>query len=197
MTSAMGSCLLVDNFAWGSTMFTLQSSAPDPALVGERWRQMWRERLENHPLLVDNWLQHQRRDAYWKHGSVIENYRDITAAVYAVGGWADGYSNAVPRLLAGLNCPKKGLVGPWAHRYPHRVHPGPAIGFLGNACAGQPVAEGQETGIVAEPASRLDGGLCAAGGYRRTPGRWVAEPPGPSKNIKTTDGLPAGRLSLP
>jgi putative CocE/NonD family hydrolase len=36
----MGGCMLVDNFAWGSTMFTLQSHAPDPVLVGERWREM-------------------------------------------------------------------------------------------------------------------------------------------------------------
>src|SRR5215510_10973439 len=115
----MGGCLLVDNFAWGSMMFTLQSYPPDPALVGEGWRDIWRRRLEQQPFLTDNWLRHQHRDDYWKHGSVIENYADIAAAVYAVGGWADGYSNAVPRLLSGLNGPKKGLVGPWAHRYPH------------------------------------------------------------------------------
>jgi putative CocE/NonD family hydrolase len=99
---AMGGCMLIDNVAWASAMFALQSHPPDPALVGERWRAMWLQRLENQPLLIDNWLQHQRRDAFWKHGSVCENYADITCAVYAVGGWADGYSNAVPRLLAGL-----------------------------------------------------------------------------------------------
>jgi Predicted acyl esterases len=132
----MGGCLLVDNFAWGSTMFTLQSYAPDPALVGERWREMWRERLENHPLLVDNWLQHQRRDAYWKHGSVIENYGDITAAVYAVGGWADGYSNAVPRLLAGLNARKRGWSAPGPIATPIASIPAPPSASSGNACAG-------------------------------------------------------------
>ena len=35
----------------------------------------------------------------WRRGSICENYADIEAAVYAVGGWADGYSNAVFRLL--------------------------------------------------------------------------------------------------
>ena len=194
----MGGCLLVDNFAWGSTMFTLQSYAPDPALVGERWRQMWRERLENLPLLVDNWLQHQRRDAYWKHGSVIENYGDITAAVYAVGGWADGYSNAVPRLLAGLKCPKKGLVGPWAHRYPHRVHPGPAIGFLKECLRWwDQWLKGEETGIMAEPDYRVwMEDYAPPASYRdEQPGRWVAEPSWPSKNIATMPmAFNAGRL---
>jgi predicted acyl esterase len=50
--------------------------------------------------------------------------------VYAVGGWADGYSNSVFRLLSNLKSPCKGLIGPWAHKYPHFAEPGPAIGFL-------------------------------------------------------------------
>ncbi|HEY7689136.1 MAG TPA: CocE/NonD family hydrolase, partial [Dongiaceae bacterium] len=110
---AMGGCQLVDNVAWASAMFAIQAHPPDPALVGDRWREMWLHRLENQPLLIANWLEHQRRDAMWKHGSVCENYDDIACPIYAVGGWADGYSNAVPRLLAGLKVPRKGLVGPW------------------------------------------------------------------------------------
>src|SRR3546814_9994322 len=94
---------------------------------------MWLERLENTPLLVANWLEHQRRDEFWKHGSVCEDYSAITAAVYAVGGWGDGYSNAVTRMLANLTCPKKGLVGPWVHKYPHFAVPEPRIGFLQEA----------------------------------------------------------------
>jgi len=67
----MGGCLLNDNLAWASTMFAYQSRPPDPAVVGEdRWREMWLKRLEEEPLLVENWLRHQRRDDFWKHGSV-------------------------------------------------------------------------------------------------------------------------------
>ena len=50
--------------------------------------------------------------------------------VYAVGGSTDGYKNAIPRLLKGLKVPRKGLIGPWAHGYPHFALPGPQIGFL-------------------------------------------------------------------
>ena len=50
--------------------------------------------------------------------------------VLAVSGWADGYTNAVFRLLAALDVPRKGLVGPWSHKYPHLGQPGPAVGFL-------------------------------------------------------------------
>ena len=47
-----------------------------------------------------------------------------------IGGWHDAYSNTVPRMLARLACPRQGIVGPWAHRYPHFATPGPRIGFL-------------------------------------------------------------------
>ena len=53
----MGGCLLNDNLGWASTMFAYTSRPPDPALVGERWREMWLERLENTVLLIDTWLQ--------------------------------------------------------------------------------------------------------------------------------------------
>jgi len=185
---AMGGCMLVDNVAWASAMFALMAHPPDPALVGERWREMWRDRLENEPLLIDNWLKHQRRDAFWKHGSVCENYADITCAVYAVGGWADGYSNAIPRLLAGLSCPKKGLIGPWAHRYPHFAEPGPRIGFLQECLRWwDRWLKGIETGIMREPEYRvwMQDWVPPRTYYAERPGRWVAEPSWPSPNIRS------------
>ncbi len=184
---AMGGCQLVDNVAWASAMFAYQSHPPDPAIVGDRWRDMWLQRLERQPLLIDNWLKHQRRDAFWKHGSVCENYADITCAVYAVGGWADGYTNAVPRLLAGLSCPKRGLVGPWAHRYPHFADPGPRIGFLQECLRWwDQWLKGTETGIMDEPAYRvwMQDSVPPRTAYAERPGRWVAEPSWPSPNVK-------------
>ena len=105
--------------------------------------------------MAATWLAHQRRDDYWKQGSVCEDYVAITAAVYAVGGWADGYSNAIPRLLAGLPGPKKGLIGPWAHAYPHAAQPGPQIGFLQEALRWwDHWLKGIDTGIMDEPVLR-------------------------------------------
>jgi uncharacterized protein len=126
----MGGCLINDNIAWAAQMFLRNARPPDPALVGESWRDVWLHRLEHTPPYLPTWLSHQTRDAYWKHGSVCENYGAITAAVWAIGGWADGYVNAVPRLVAGLKASVKGLVGPWPHEYPHRATPGPRLGFL-------------------------------------------------------------------
>ena len=84
---------------WALFFFGSMCLPPDPVLVGDSWRAMWLERLQNVPLFLEHWLQHQRRDAYWKHGSVCEDYAAIQCPVYAVGGWTDGYKNAIPRLL--------------------------------------------------------------------------------------------------
>ncbi|WP_119462481.1 CocE/NonD family hydrolase [Rhodospirillaceae bacterium SYSU D60014] len=196
----MGGCLLNDNLAWASTMFAIQSQPPDPALVGERWREMWMQRLEEEPLLVENWLRHQRRDEFWKHGSVCENFADIQCPVYAVGGWADGYSNAIPRLLEGLNVPRKGLIGPWVHKYPHFAKPGPAIGFLQECLRWwDQWLKGEDTGIMDEPMYRvwMQTETAPQPSYKTRPGRWVAEPSWPSAAIEprrfalNADGLAA------
>ena len=128
-----GGCLLNENLGWGSTMWAYSSRPPDPAVVGQAWRKMWQERLEAEPFLPIGWLKHQRRDNYWKHGSVCEDFSKIKAATLAIGGWGDGYKNTVSHLVENLSCPVKGIVGPWIHKYPHFAVPGPRIDFLHEA----------------------------------------------------------------
>lgn len=126
-----GGTLLTENLGWGSTMFSYNSMPPDPALVGDRWRKMWMERLEADRPWIIEWLRHQVRDDFYRHGSVIEDYSAIRVPVLAVGGWADSYTNAVFRLVNGLEAPVRAVVGPWIHVYPHQGSPGPDIDFLG------------------------------------------------------------------
>jgi putative CocE/NonD family hydrolase len=195
----MGGCLLNDNLSWASTMLAYTSRPPDPALVGERWRQMWLERLDHTVLLVDTWLRHQRRDRQWQHASVCEDFAAIRCPVYAVGGWADGYSNAIPRLLAGLTAPSKGLIGPWAHKYPHFATPGPQIGFLQECLRWwDQWLKGVDTGIMDEPVYRvwMQDSVPPMAQYDERPGRWVAEPSWPSPNLEERDYVLApGRLT--
>ncbi|HEX7198832.1 MAG TPA: CocE/NonD family hydrolase, partial [Dongiaceae bacterium] len=163
------------------------SRPPDKALLGERWRESWLNRLKHQPLLVAHWLRHQRRDALWKHGSICEDWSAITCPVYLISGWADGYSNTVPRMLEHLRCPKKGLVGPWAHKYPHFGKPGPQIGFLQEALRWwDKWLKGIETGIMEEPQYWvwMEEPAPPRPFYDHRPGRWVAEPGWPSPNIK-------------
>jgi putative CocE/NonD family hydrolase len=182
----MGGCLLGDNLSWASTMFAYNSLPPDPALVGDRWRRMWLQRLEGSGLWLEKWLRHQRRDDYWRHGSICEDYAAIRCPVYAVSGWADGYSNAVFRMLEHLDVPCKGLIGPWSHRYPHIAEPGPVIDFLSELLRWWDYwLKGQETGIMAEPALRvwMQDSVPPTTSYVERPGRWVAASAWPSADI--------------
>jgi len=73
-----GGCLLGENFAWASNMLSYSSRPPDPALVGEnKWKTLWTDRLQHLEFDLAAWLKHQHRDAYWKHGSVCEDYSRI------------------------------------------------------------------------------------------------------------------------
>lgn len=184
----MGGCLLTDNLSWASTMFAYNSCPPDPELVGDRWREMWHERLGRSGLWLETWLRHQRRDAYWKHGSVDEDYSAIDVPVLAVSGWADGYSNAVFRLLEGLQSPARGLIGPWSHKYPHLGQPGPAIGFLQEVVAWWDhwLKDDTSNGAMDTPALSvwMQDSVPPASSYAERPGRWVGEPSWPSPHIE-------------
>jgi predicted acyl esterase len=183
-----GGCLLAENASWGFVMFGNGARPPDPLLVGESWREMWRDRLNvTRPWVID-WLRHQRRDGYWKHGSVCVDFSAVRCPVYAIGGWADGYANAVPRLLEGLNVPRKGLVGPWGHQFPNQAWPGPRIGFLQEALRWwDHWLKEIETGIMGEPMYRvwLQHSVEPKAFYEQRPGEWVAEESWPSARIHT------------
>lgn len=129
-----GGCVLAwDMVPWHAVMFSWDGLPPDAETVGEGWRETWLTRLEETPPFVTEWLTHQRRDDYWRHGSVCEDYSAIECPVWMVGGWADGYTNAIGRTVAGLQAPAKALIGPWPHSWPHTATPGPRIGFLREA----------------------------------------------------------------
>jgi uncharacterized protein len=125
-----GGTLLNENLGWAATMLAYSSRPPDPKIVGMKWKKMWLERLQNEPFLLIDWLKHPHRDGYWKHGSICEDWAKINIPVLAVGGWNDAYSNAIPRMMKNLRTPRKAIIGPWAHKYPHFAVPHPQIGFL-------------------------------------------------------------------
>jgi putative CocE/NonD family hydrolase len=195
---AGGSLLASEMLPWAATMLAYNARPADPAVLGDAWREAWRERLSNTVPYAEEWVAHQRRDAYWRHGSVCEDYSAIKVPVYAVGGWLDQYRGAVFRLLEGLEgagVPSKGLLGPWAHNYPHQGAPGPAIDFQGEcvrwfdhwtggaAAVGSP--DGGGAGIMDEPRLRVWMPEPAPVGADRVhrAGRWVAEPSWPAPGV--------------
>ena len=185
-----GNVLARDALVWPTSFTAILARPPDPRWQGAAWRDRWLARLDALPHFAALWLQHQSRDDYWRHGSMVENFGAINCPVYAVGGWADAYTNAVPRLLAGLTVPRKGLIGPWAHHWPNSARPAPAISFLSECVRWwDHWLKGIDTGIMREPMLRawLQEFVSPINSHRARPGRWIAEPSWPA---------PAARIAL-
>ena len=183
----MGGCLLGDNLSWASTMFSFNACPPDPDAFGEDWEEKWLQRLHGSGLWAEKWLQHQRRDDYWRHGSVCEDYSAIECPVLAVSGWADGYSNSVFRLVERLDVPRRGLIGPWSHTYPHLGNPGPAIGFLQELVRWfDHWLAGADNGVDEGPSlyTWMQDSVPPSTAYEDRPGRWVGESSWPSPQVE-------------
>jgi uncharacterized protein len=185
----MGGCQLHEHLSWATCMFAYNTRPPDPKHVGDRWRDMWLNRLKGSGLWIHKWLSHQRRDDYWKHASICEDYNSVKCPVYAVSGWADGYTNPVLRVLEHLSVPRRGLIGPWPHVIPHQEEPdpGPSIGFLQDALRWwDRWLKGEDTGIDREPmlhAYILDA-IWPEAYKSELDGRWITEDEWPSASIK-------------
>ncbi len=181
----IGGALGHTNFQWGVQFKLVMAGPPDPAVVGEGWEAMWRERLAATPAILDTWLSHQRYDAYWKRGSIAIDYGAIRCPVYVVDGWDDTYSNVVGRLLEKLSVPRKGLIGPWGHTYPWAAQP------LGLDWIAEEVRwwdhwlNGADTGIMNEPMLRayMPYETTAQAAPAAPSGRWIAEEVWPTSAI--------------
>ncbi|WP_017470807.1 CocE/NonD family hydrolase [Amphibacillus jilinensis] len=180
-----GNILASDMLWWASTMFAYNARPQDPEVVGDRWRDNWINRIENTPPFVEEWLRHQRRDDYWKHGSICEDYTDVNIPVFAVGGWQDAYTDPIFRMLEHLPH-AKGLIGPWAHEYPEVATPEPAIGFLQEALRWWDYwLKDIDTGIMDEPklTAWIQKSEKPAVSYDERPGRWIGEMAWPAPSI--------------
>ena len=195
-----GGALLSENLVWGTEFLQYLARPPDPALLGtRRWRKVWLRRLEALAPPAAIWLRHpdERGTAYWR--TPATDAKNIEVPLYAVGGWADGYSNAVLRLAGGTSGPSLGLVGPWAHAYPHMASPGPRIGFLQEALRfWDQHLKGIDRGLGAEPRLRvwMQEGVSPGRQASWRPGRWVEEPDWPASEAirPTAYFLGRGRL---
>jgi len=204
-----GGIMLGENPAWAATVLGWFALPPDPEVVGDCWRDMWLQRLENTPFLAEIWTKHQSRNAYWAHGSICENYGAIQAAVLVVGGWHDGYRNTVSHLVENLAAPVKGLIGPWNHKYPHFAEPGPQVDFLGELLIWwDHWLKGEANGADTLPDMRrwLMDSVAPAVQYDQRPGRWIADQADVLAGTKTwhlvgkalsLDAAPAARCVSP
>lgn len=129
----MGGAMMEDQPSWAGSMWGWLPMPPDPLIVGEQWREMWRRRVREQTFWFVPWAQHQTRDAYWRHSSVRDHYDKVKVPVFSISGWWDGYKNPVERAiheLGALGKPVEGILGPWGHKYPFDGYPGPRVDWL-------------------------------------------------------------------
>ena len=180
----MGGAMMQDNGGWASSMWGWLSQPPDPLVVGDRWQDMWKERIDNADFWFDPWGTNQTRDTYWSATSMRGDYSRVKVPVLIMSGWEDGYKNPVDHVLRGMSAlglPVTGLIGPWGHKYPFSGYPGPRINWLPYAVSHW--WDKWLKGATPSPATTLPQ-LTAWLGRSREPehetdftdhGRWVAE----------------------
>lgn len=181
-------CMTGQTIGWAALMFGYNTRPPDPALVGDRWRNLWMDRLKKTPHYLDHFLSHQREDDYWLRGTVGCDYDAIKIPVYAVSGHADCWPNTVSRLIENLQVPVRGLQGAWCHRYPHLGIPGPTVSFLPDAARWfDHWLKEEDTGIMDEATYQVyvQDSIEPKAFYAHRPGKWIGERSWPSEQIQT------------
>jgi putative CocE/NonD family hydrolase len=150
------------------------------------------ERFDAEPWLMA-WLGQQRDSLYWRRGSLRPGYDRLRVPALLVGGWYDGYRDSVPRMLAHVPAPTRGIVGPWTHSWPHAAEPGPAIEWRAEAVRWwEHWLLGRDTSILREPRVSIyvRDWHPPAPTLKEIPGRWRAYETWPP------DGLEAAVLHL-
>lgn len=70
------------------------------------------------------WLRQQRDGPYWRRMSLRPRYEAIHIPTMLIGGWLDGYTDSIPRMLAAMQAPTRAIIGPWPHAWPDEARPG-------------------------------------------------------------------------
>lgn len=182
-----GGTLAANQQLSAATMMLANALPPEPEVWGEEWLPEWNRRLDEASPVIQTWMEHQRRDAYWKHGSVCEDPAAVRVPVFLLGGWADAYRDAVFRMLESFDVPRRGVIGPWPHAWPHAATPGPQMGFLQEALRWwDRWLKDVPNGIEDEPMlqSWMQESVPPRAYYEERPGRWVVEESWPSPNVE-------------
>ena len=125
-----GALRALDQIDYCLYMTPMNALPPTPSIAGDRWLEMWRERVDGLEPWLLRWIEEQNDGPYWRHGSLRPRYEAIEAATMIVGGWADGYRNATFRAFEQLRCEKRLLLGPWSHASAESALPGPHIDLV-------------------------------------------------------------------
>ncbi|MCB9134467.1 MAG: CocE/NonD family hydrolase [Anaerolineales bacterium] len=127
----IGGCMVVSEMAqYAVSQVGMNAMPPNLELAGTNWAEQWKARLENTPPWLIEWLKHPTDGPYWRSGSLAPDYTRIRCAMFLLGGWHDGYTDPVLRMMEKCTAPRKALIGNWTHTLPHNGYPGPNVDWM-------------------------------------------------------------------
>lgn len=184
----LGGCATVSELSqYAVSMVGMNAMPPRAEYRGAAWATEWRERLEQTPIWLFEWLRQQHDGPYWRQGSLAPGYDRLTTPTFLIGGWMDEYVDAALRMLERCtNAPRRALVGNWVHDLPDDAYPGPSVDWYHEMVRFfDHWLKGIENGVMDEP------GLVA---FRHDwaepepfpvawPGEWIAESEWPPADV--------------
>jgi hypothetical protein len=177
----MDGIMHVDSWEMSQDLHNAVPGAPD-YVIDDRY---FAERFDQPPWMLTYKAQ-QRDGPFWDRTALNKRYESIRIPVFMIGGWYDGYRDAIPRMLERVKAPTKAIVGAWDHTYPDEPYPKPGFDWRHEAVRWfDQWLKGRDTGIMKEPRLAV---------YVRDwhpPGPYLEEAPG---RWRYEDGWPIPRI---
>ena len=127
----IGGCVTVSELSQYAVSMVGMNALPARAEDrGAAWTHEWRDRLEQTPVWLFEWLRQQHDGPYWRQGSLAPDYDAIEAAMFMIGGWMDEYVDPILRMHERCTAPRRSLIGNWVHSLPDDAYPGPNLDWL-------------------------------------------------------------------
>ena len=177
----LGGCVTVSELSQYAVSMVGSNALPArPAWRGPAWEAEWRERLEQTPVWLFEWLRQQHDSAYWRQGSLAPDWASLEVPVFLIGGWMDEYVDSAIRMLERcVNAPRRALIGNWVHALPDDAYPGPTVDWRHELVRFfDHWLKGDDNGVMDEPAlTYFQHEYARPEAFPVTwPGRWRSEP---------------------
>jgi uncharacterized protein len=185
----------IDLVDWVIYMAACNVLPPVPAVFGDGWREEWLRRIEGTEPWLLRWLEEQSDGPYWRHGSLRPRYDRITCPTMIVAGWADGYTNIALRAFEAMTCPRRVIIGPWAHMSTATSIPGPHIDLVPEIIRWfSRWLRDEQNGIDTEPpiAVFVRRSTRPAPNLPEMRGEWRSEPTWPAERLRSEVLRPSG-----
>ena len=198
----LGGCATVSELSQYAVSMVGMNAMPLRAEYrGAAWATEWRERLEQTPIWLFEWLRQQHDGPYWRQGSLAPHWDRLTTPTFLIGGWMDEYVDAAMRMLERCtNAPRRALIGNWVHDLPDSAYPAPNVDW------DHEMLRFFDHWLKDEPNGVMDEPMLVA--FRHDwaqpepfpvewPGEWIAEPVWPPPELgEHALGLASGDVPL-